>query len=102
MRPSVGWMAVFCGFAVCLSPSQHGNAQTAPAAAQATITPRTEIYPSFDDAFLRWPLPVGAERYGLIDGKRMHRDVVEQALISRRYRDNGHPKFWGRISWHVV
>ena len=27
----------------------------------------------------------------------MHRDVVAQALISRRYRDSGHPKFWGRI-----
>ena len=28
----------------------------------------------------------------------MHRDVVEQALISRRYRDKVHPKFWGRIT----
>ena len=28
----------------------------------------------------------------------MHRDVVEQAAISRRYRDQGHPKFWGRIT----
>jgi len=27
----------------------------------------------------------------------MHRDVVAQALISRRYRDRVHPKFWGRI-----
>jgi hypothetical protein len=47
---------------------------------------------------LRWPLPPGAERYGAIDGKRMHRDVVEQVQISRRYRDAGHPKFWGRIT----
>ena len=28
----------------------------------------------------------------------MHRDVVEQVLISRRYRDKVHPKFWGRIT----
>jgi hypothetical protein len=28
----------------------------------------------------------------------MHRYVVEQAAISRRYRDAGHPKFWGRIT----
>ena len=33
-----------------------------------------------------------------IDGKRMHADVVEQANIARRYRDQGHPKFWGRIT----
>jgi Peptidase family M28 len=50
-----------------------------------------------DESLLRWPLPPGAEKYGAIDGKRMHRDVVAQALISRRYRDKVHPKFWGRI-----
>jgi hypothetical protein len=41
--------------------------------------------------------PPGAEKYAAIDGKWMHRDVVAQALISRRYRDRVHPKFWGRI-----
>jgi hypothetical protein len=104
-RPSMYCMAVFCGLAVSIAPGQRGSAQQAaagsPAAAAsqtAAITPRAEIYPRLDDAFLRWPLPAGAERYGAIDGKRMHRDVVEQALISRRYRDNGHPKFWGRIT----
>ena len=50
-----------------------------------------------DETLLRWPLPPGAEKYAVIDGKRMHRDVVAQALISRKYRDQGHPKFWGRI-----
>jgi len=50
-----------------------------------------------DESLLRWPLPPGAEKYAAIDGKRMHKDVVAQALISRRYRDQGHPKFWGRI-----
>ncbi|MGH9336339.1 MAG: hypothetical protein ACRD21_21595, partial [Vicinamibacteria bacterium] len=50
-----------------------------------------------DDSLLRWPLPPGAETYAAIDGQRMHRDVVAQALISRRYRDQVHPKFWGRI-----
>ena len=50
-----------------------------------------------DESLLRWPLPPGAEKYAAIDGKRMHRDVVAQALISRRYRDRVHPKFWGRI-----
>jgi len=50
-----------------------------------------------DDSLLRWPLPPGADAFAAIDGKRMHRDVVAQAQISRRFRDNGHPKFWGRI-----
>jgi hypothetical protein len=50
-----------------------------------------------DEALLRWPLPAGAEKFAAIDGKRMHRDVVAQAQISRRYRDQGHPKYWGRI-----
>jgi hypothetical protein len=47
--------------------------------------------------FLPWPLPAGAERYADIDGRRMLGYVVEQAEISRRYRDEVHPKFWGRI-----
>ena len=82
-----------------IAPGQRGSAQQAPAAPQpAAVTPRAELYPQLDDAFLRWPLPEGAERYAAIDGKRMHRDVVEQALISRRYRDKVHPKFWGRIT----
>ena len=49
------------------------------------------------DAYLPWPLPPGAESYADIDGRRMHQYVVEQAEISRRYRDTVHPKFWGRI-----
>jgi len=61
------------------------------------VTPRSELY-TLEDALLRWPLPPGEERYAGIDGKRMHRDVVAQAAISRRYRDQGHPKFWGRIT----
>jgi Peptidase family M28 len=50
-----------------------------------------------DDTLLRWPLPPSDSAYGAIDGKHLHRFVVEQAAISRRYRDQGHPKFWGRI-----
>jgi hypothetical protein len=48
--------------------------------------------------FLQWPLAPGDERYGAIDGKHLHALVVEQAEISRRYRDQGHPQFWGRIT----
>jgi hypothetical protein len=97
-RSSFGWIAVFC-FAVSMATGQRGSAQQANTASQpAAVTPRSELYPRLDDAFLPWPLPPGAERYAAIDGKRMHRDVVEQVLISRRYRDKVHPKFWGRIT----
>jgi Peptidase family M28 len=72
-----------------------GASQTT--ASQQSPTPTHADLDTPDESLLRWPLPPGAERYGAIDGKRMHKDVVAQALISRRYRDNVHPKFWGRI-----
>jgi hypothetical protein len=87
-------MAALCALAISLAAQPGGSAQTSSAA----VTPRTQLYPDLDDAFLRWPLPAGAERYGRLDGKRMHKDVVEQVLISRRYRDTVHPRFWGRIT----
>lgn len=61
-------------------------------------TPKPLPDPATDDGLLRWPLPPGAEAYADIDGRRMHDYVVEQAAISRRYRDQGHPRFWGRIT----
>jgi hypothetical protein len=98
-RPSSCWLTVLCGLALFIAPGQRGSAQQAqPAPQPGAVTPRAGLYPSLDDAFLRCPLPAGSERYGAIDGKRMHRDVVEQALISRRYRDTVHPKCWGRIT----
>ena len=50
-----------------------------------------------DDAYLQWPLPPTGRAYGAINGRHLHALVVEQAAISRRYRDQGHPTFWGRI-----
>lgn len=63
-------------------------------AAAAQAPPKSPIS---EDALLEWPLPPGEQAYGTIDGKHLHRYVEEQAAISRRYRDQGHPKFWGRI-----
>ena len=37
------------------------------------------------------------QQYGAISGVRLKGYVEELAQISRRYRDNGHPQFWGRI-----
>ena len=47
---------------------------------------------------LQWPLPAAGQAYADIDGRHLHRYVVDQAAISRRYRDQGHPQFWGRIT----
>lgn len=68
-----------------------------PAAPARNPSPANMPLPTLEDMFIRFPLPPGEEAYADIDGKRMHRDVVEQANIARRYRDAGHPKFWGRI-----
>jgi hypothetical protein len=46
---------------------------------------------------LEWQLPAADRAYAAIDGKRIWQYVVQQAEISRRYRDQGHPQFWGRI-----
>ena len=79
-RPSMRWMAFWCALSVSIFLSLLGRAQQTPAAPQPSgVTARADLYPQLDDAFLRWPLPAGADSYAAIDGKRMHRDVVEQA-----------------------
>lgn len=82
----------------------HGQAQAvrppeprAPSAEAASAPAAAPPLYKLDEAFLQWPLPPGAEAYADLDGKRMHQYVVEQSGISRRYRDQGHPQFWGRI-----
>jgi peptidase M28-like protein len=43
-------------------------------------------------------LPIAAaDTYASIDGAHLKQYVEELAAMSRRYRDNGHPQFWGRI-----
>jgi hypothetical protein len=86
------------------------RAEQAGAAQQATLPPSPQVPGSplyniippapavykLDDNFMRWPLPPNGQKYGAIDGRRIHQLVVEQAMISRRYRDAGHPLYWGR------
>jgi peptidase M28-like protein len=74
------------------------GAQTTPSnAAAPDTTPLAASPGKLEDALLEWPLPPGAQAYSRIDGRRLHQHVEEQAAIARRYRDQGHPKFWGRI-----
>ena len=69
-RPSSCWLTVLCGLAVFIAPGQRSSAQQAPPAPQpGAVTPRAELYPRLEEAFLQWPLPAEAERYRAIDGK---------------------------------
>jgi hypothetical protein len=93
------WISLVIGALLILAGVMVGDPS---GASQKTASPQPAAQAQVDvdtpdDSLLRWPLPPGAEKYAAIDGKRMHRDVVAQALISRRYRDRVHPKFWGRI-----
>src|SRR5689334_5260498 len=51
-----------------------------------------------DANMIEFPLPKGEQAYAPINGHKIHQYVVEQAEISRRFRDSGHPKWWGRIT----
>jgi hypothetical protein len=92
---------VMIGVLVLATTSVLGPATRAQTAASSAAAPRTTLLASpsdrFTDALLEWPLPPGEQAYRKLDGKHLHTYVEEQAAISRRYRDQGHPKFWGRI-----
>src|SRR5262245_2711719 len=51
-----------------------------------------------DPAFLQWPLPATGKAYGTIDGARLWQDVKQHGDIAERYRQQGHPQFWGIIA----
>ena len=85
--------AVLLSSAGCSGPPDFGSSDSAARMQSSGSTLGGDI----QDAFLQWPLPPGAEQYADIDGRHMHEYVVEQAAISRRYRDEVNPKYWGRI-----
>ena len=62
-----------------------------------SLTPPALALPRVNQSLIEFPLPKGEAAYGSIDGRKMHKYVIELADISKRYRDAGHPKFWGRI-----
>src|SRR5262245_40702911 len=65
------------------------------AAGRRTQQPAT---PRSAPVYVGWPLPATGKAYGAIDGKHLWQYVREQADIAERYRDQGHPQFWGRIA----
>jgi hypothetical protein len=87
-----GWALVLSGVAL-LVLADSTAAQQRPAVTQRGVPPAEAV----EDWLIQWPLPAGAERYRDLDGKRMHAYVMDQALISRRYRDQINAQYWGRI-----
>ncbi len=76
------------------------SAARAQTAASHAAPPRTTPLAAsgrLDDALLEWPLAAADSAYARIDGRHLSRYIDEQVAIARRYRDQGHPKFWGRI-----
>jgi hypothetical protein len=68
-----------------------------------TPTPRAPAEPMkplyvLEDSYVGWRLQPSEQAYAAIDGKHLKEYVSDQAAISRHYRDNGHPQYWGRIS----
>ncbi|HEX6895657.1 MAG TPA: M28 family peptidase [Bryobacteraceae bacterium] len=82
---------------MCISAWIGAGPGQAQNGAPAQTPARADVLGNLDDRLLEWPLPPGEARYRAIDGKHLHEYVVQQAEISRHYRDQGHPKFWGRI-----
>ena len=89
-------MLLAVAIVIVVVAERSGSAQqTTPGSAAPPRNPSPANMPlaTLEDMFVRFPLPPGQEAYADIDGRRLHQFVVEQATISRRYRDAGHPKF---------
>src|SRR5262245_2681732 len=85
LSASVGLLAVvvMCG--------RFYQSEAAGQRAQPPVAPSSAPY-------VGWPLPETDKAYGTIDGRRLWQYVREQADIAERYRDQGHPQFWGRLA----
>ena len=98
MRKAVFFAVATLGlFSLFALTSEMGVAQPARSTIAQSLTPPALPLSRVQDSLIAFPLPKNEQAYASIDGKKMHKYVVELAQISRRYRDSGHPKFWGRI-----
>jgi len=77
------------------APAQPTSGQT-PTAGRGRGAPPTPVF-TLEDNFLQWRLLPGEKAYEAIDGGHLLQYVRDLGAISRRYRDSGHPQFWGRI-----
>ena len=77
------------------TPAPAAAGQTAPAGRGRGTAP-TPVF-ALDDNFLKWRLLPDEKAYEAVDGKHLWQYVSDLAAVSRRYRDAGHPQFWGRV-----
>ena len=84
--------ALTASAAVMAQGSDQGELKPRPSAQ----IPAAPLY-KLEDGFLQWQLAPQDKAYVAIDGKRIHSYVEDLTAISRKYRDSGHPQFWGRI-----
>ena len=71
----------------------QAQAQSGDAALKPPYNPESWTTPDYPVRLL----PPDAAPYKDIDGHHIHDYVQYLAGISERYRDNGHPQFWGRV-----
>ncbi len=94
-------LAAFTMVGLAISPAGVAQAPTAQAgqavpAARGRGTPPMAVFP-LDEHFLKWRLLSDERAYEAIDGTHLLQYVSTLGAVSRRYRDAGHPQFWGRI-----
>jgi hypothetical protein len=95
MKPVIlGTAASALALLALASPAPAQNARSTIA---QSLTPPALSQSRVDAALIEFPLPKGEETYRSIDGRKMHKYVEELAAISKRYRDAGHPRYWGRL-----
>jgi hypothetical protein len=75
---------------------QQGPESAEPKPRPSAQIPAAPLY-KLEDGLLEWKLAPQDKAYGAIDGHRIHTYVEDLTAISRKYRDSGHPQFWGRI-----
>jgi Peptidase family M28 len=75
----------------------QAQAPAPPASPIPTFQVAADKLYTLEDGLLHWPLAAADKAYSAIDGKHLHEYVADMTAISRRYRDSGHPQFWGRI-----
>lgn len=77
--------------AAVVSAQNPDGSRVRPAPAGPAEPPHTRA------AEVGWRLAPADERYAAIDGTHLKTYVSDLTAMARRYRDSGHPQFWGRI-----
>jgi peptidase M28-like protein len=82
-----------CAMALAGAPAaQNPDGTRVRSAAAGPVEP-----PHHRAAEVGWRLAPSEQAYAAIDGAHLKTYVSELTAMARRYRDNGHPQYWGRI-----